>query len=155
MHLLWKTFRNIRIQNLPEGAMTKEISGLKREIKRAKLFETQRLVRRLRQLANKKRTETQIKKNQRKIERLEKELDFLKDAQVDEVAGRIASKEDEDEQENMADDGHGEDMDLQKRALDRIINSAKPQKFLKRTDASAKDYVAAGTGSNDAEIPED
>jgi len=153
VHLLWKTFRNIRIQNLPEGAMTKEISGLKREIKRAKLFETQRLVRRLRQLANKKRTETQIKKNQRKIERLEKELDFLKDAQVDEVAGRIASKEDEDEQENMADDGHGEDMDLQKRALDRIINSAKPQKFLKRTDASAKVYVAAGTGSNDAEIP--
>jgi len=138
---------------MPEGALAKEISGLKREIKRAKLFETQRLVRRLRQLANKKGTETQIKKNQRKIERLEKELEFLKDARVDEVARRIASIEDEDDQENMVGDDHGEAMGLQKRALDRIINSTKLQKFVKGFDASVEDSVAAGTGSSDVEMP--
>jgi len=138
---------------MPEGAMAKEISGLKREIKRAKLFETQRLVRRLRQLANKKGTETQIKKNQRKIERLEKELEFLKDARVDEVARRIASIEDEDDQENMVGDDHREAMGLQKRALDRIINSTKLRKFVKGFDASVEDSVAAGTGGNDVELP--
>lgn len=136
---------------MPIGAMVKKISSLKREIKRAKLFEVQRLVRRLRQLAIKKGTETQRKKNQRKVERLEKELEFLKDVEVNEIVRRITSNEGEGDEKNVAGEDRGEDsrvdMDLQKRALDRIINSTKLQKFLYKVDASNEDSSSAAAAS--------
>ena len=145
---------------MPVGAMSKEISGLKREIKRAKLFEVQRLVRRIRQLAYKKGTETQIKKNQRKIERFEKELEFLKDAEVDEIAVRINRNESGDRHmhENVAydvdlfEDQHG-DIDLQKRALNRIINSGKLQKFVQRIETNNQDSVGSEKESSDSDMP--
>ena len=130
---------------MPEEVIIKEIGGLKREIKRAKLFEVQRLVRRLRQLANKKGSETQIKKNQRKVERFEKELEFLKDVGVDEIARRIASKNGEDGLiNNQAIKDNKEDPSadyvLQEKALDRVVNSTKIKEFMKRVDASRKDF---------------
>ncbi|CAH3023927.1 unnamed protein product [Porites evermanni] len=130
---------------MPEEVIMKEIGGLKREIKRAKLFEVQRLVRRLRQLANKKGSETQIKKNQRKVERFEKELEFLKDVGVDEIARRIASKNGEDGlNNNQAIKDNKEDPSadyvLQEKALDRVVNSTKIKEFMKRVDASRKDF---------------
>lgn len=133
---------------MPVGAKSKEISSLKRELKRAKLFEVQRHVRRIKQLANKKGTDAQIKKNQRKVERFVKELEFLKDADVNDIALSIATKGREYEHQNMVGDDHGEvlhqlDTDLKKRALGRIINSAKVQKFLQRSEANSKDFVAS------------
>lgn len=130
---------------MPEEVIMKEIGGLKREIKRAKLFEVQRLVRRLRQLANKKGSETQIKKNQRKVERFEKELEFLKDVGVDEIARRIASKNEEDGlNNNQAIKDNKEDPSadyvLQEKALDRVVNCTKIKEFMKRVDASRKDF---------------
>lgn len=52
---------------------------LKKAFGRAKLFEIRRIVRRIRQLSLKKGTEQQLAKNKRKINRLEKQLEFLKD----------------------------------------------------------------------------
>ena len=138
--------------------MSKEIRGLKNEIKRVKLFEVQRLVRRIRQLANKKGTEAQIKKNQRKVERFEKELEFLKDAEVDEIAVRINRNEYEpDRHENVVDDDrlegpHG-DIDPQRRALNRIINSTKLQKFLQRIEANNQDSAGFEKESGDVNMP--
>ena len=138
--------------------MSKEIRGLKNEIKRVKLFEVQRLVRRIRQLANKKGTEAQIKKNQRKVERFEKELEFLKDAEVDEIAVRINRIENEpDRHENVVDDGRledpHEDIDPQKRALNRIINSTKLQKFFQRIESNNQDSVGFEKESGDVNMP--
>lgn len=137
----------------------KEIGGLKREIKRAKLFEVQRLVRRLRQLANKKGSETQVKKNQRKVERFEKELEFLKDVGVDEIARRIASKSEEDGlNNNQAIKDNKEDpradFVLQEKALDRVVNSTKIKEFMKRVDASRKDFGHSNVkkGNNDSKV---
>ena len=137
----------------------KEIGGLKREIKRAKLFEVQRLVRRLRQLVNKKGSETQIKKNQRKVERFEKELEFLKDVGVDEIARRIASKNGKDGlNHNQAIKDNKEDpradFVLQEKALDRVVNSTKIKEFMKRVDASRKDFDHSDVkkGNNDTEV---
>lgn len=144
---------------MPEEVIMKEIGGLKREIKRAKLFEVQRLVRRLRQLANKKGSETQIKKNRRKVERFEKELEFLKDVGVDEIARRIASKNGEDGlHNNQAIKDNKEDpreqFVLQEKALDRVVNSTKIKEFMKRVDASRKDFGHSDVkkGNNDTEV---
>ena len=144
---------------MPEEVIMKEIGGLKREIKRAKLFEVQRLVRRLRQLANKKGSETQIKKNQRKVERFEKELEFLKDVGVDEIARRIASENGEDGlNNNQAIKDNKEDpradFVLQEKALDRVVNSTKIKEFMKRVDASRKDFDHSDVkkGNNDTEV---
>lgn len=143
---------------MPVGAMSKEIRGFKHEIKRVKLFEVQRLVRRIRQLANKKGTEAQIKKNQRKVERFEKELEFLKDADVDEIAVRINRIEYEpDRHENVVDDDrledpHG-DIDPRRRALNRIINSTKLQKLLQRIEANNQDSVGFEKESGDVSMP--
>lgn len=144
---------------MPEEVIMKEIGGLKREIKRAKLFEVQRLVRRLRQLVNKKGSETQIKKNQRKVERFEKELEFLKDVGVDEIARRIASKNGEDGlNNNQAIKDNKEDpradFVLQEKALDRVVNSTKIKEFMKRVDASRKDFEPSDIkkGNNDTEV---
>lgn len=132
--------------------MVKEISGLKREVKRAKLFEIQRLVRRIRQLANKKGTEAQLKKNQRKVERFEKEMEFLKDVEVAEIIRRIRSKEEDH-------NGHvdqelevtQENIDLQKRAIDRIINSTKLREFLEKIAAEEKDSVESEQRGKEAD----
>lgn len=144
---------------MPQEVRMKEIGGLKREIKRAKLFEVQRLVRRLRQLANKKGSETQTKKNQRKVERFEKELEFLKDVGVDEVARRIASKKSEDglnKNQAIKDDKEDPCVDfvLQERALDRVANSTKIKEFMKRVDASRKDFGDSNVkkGNSDTEV---
>ena len=144
---------------MPEEVIMKEIGGLKREIKRAKLFEVQRLVRRLRQLANKKGSETQVKKKQRKVERLEKELEFLKDVGVDEIARRIASKSEEDGlNNNQAIKDNKEDpradFVLQEKALDRVVNSTKIKEFMKRVDASRKDFGHSNVkkGNNDSKV---
>lgn len=144
---------------MPEEVIMKEIGGLKREIKRAKLFEVQRLVRRLRQLANKKGSETQVKKKQRKVERLEKELEFLKDVGVDEIARRIASKNEEDGlNNNQAIKDNKEDpradFVLQEKALDRVVNSTKIKEFMKRVDASRKDFGHSNVkkGNNDSKV---
>ena len=128
------------------GAMKKKISGLLREVKRAKLFEIQRLVRRIRQLAHKKGTEVQLKKNQRKIERFEKDLEFLKDAEVAEIIRKITNKEDKDGREidEVIEDSTHADIDLRNRALDRIINSTTLTKFLEKVSAGEKDSVEAG-----------
>ena len=136
--------------------MAKEISGLKREIKRAKLFEVQRLVRRMRQLANKKGTEAQLKKNQRKIERFEKELECLKDTEVAQIVRRVTNNKSEDGNcvdhvfEDHVEDAHT-DIDLQRRAIDRIVNSAKLQKFLERVSASEKESAQSEIRSSDSE----
>lgn len=140
----------LKLYTGPIGIMAKEISGLKREVKRAKLFEIQRHVRRIRQLANKKGTEAQLKKNQRKIERFEKELEFLKDTEVTEIVRRITNKEGDE-------DGHQEieisreNIDLQKRALDRIINSTKLKKFLEKVSTGEEDSAQAEHRSSHAE----
>ena len=132
--------------------MVKEISGLKREAKRAKLFEIQRLVRRIRQLANKKGTEAQVKKNQRKVERFEKEMEFLKDVEVAEIISRIKSKEeDEDGHVDQELEVSQENIDLQKRAIDRIINSTKLQEFLEKIAAEEKDSEEAEQRNRDAD----
>ena len=132
--------------------MVKEISGLKREAKRAKLFEIQRLVRRIRQLANKKGTEAQVKKNQRKVERFEKEMEFLKDVEVAEIISRIKSKEeDEDGHVDQELEVSQENIDLQKRAIDRIINSTKLQEFLEKIAAEEKDSEEAEQRSRDTD----
>lgn len=127
------------------GAMEKEISGLSREVKRAKLFEIQRLVRRIRQLAHKKGTETQLKKNQRKIERFEKELEFLKDAEMAEIIGKITNNEGNDGHEinEVIEDSTHADIDLHNRALDRIINSTTLKRFLEKVSAGEKDSAKA------------
>ena len=133
----------MKLCNGPIEIMAKEISGLKREVKRAKLFEIQRHVRRIRQLANKKGTEAQLKKNQRKVERFKKELEFLKDTEVTEIVQRITSKE-------GGEDGHrarvdqeievsDDNIDLKNRALDRIIQSTKLQNFLEKISAGEDD----------------
>lgn len=126
--------------------MEKESSVLKREIKRAKLFEVQRLVRRMRQLGNKKGTEAQLKKNRRKIERFEKELEFLKDTTVAEIIRRVTN--DKSEAERVADrvlEDHVEDsltdIDLQRRAMDRIVNSTKLHKSLEGISANKQQSV--------------
>ena len=144
---------------MSEEVTMKEIGGLKREIKRAKLFEVQRLVRRLRQLANKKGSETQIKKNQRKVERFEKEMEFLKDVGVDEIARRIASKNGEDGlNNNQAIKDNNEDpradFVLQEKALDRVVNSTKIKEFMKKVDASRKDFGHSNEkkGNNDTKV---
>ena len=125
----------------PVGAMEKEISGLLREVKRAKLFEIHRLVRRIRQLAHKKGTETQLKKNQRKIERFEKELEFLKDAEMAEIISKITNKEDKDgyKVDEVIEDSTRTDIDLYKRALDRIINSTTLKRYLEKVSAGKED----------------
>lgn len=130
----------------PAGAMEKKIRGLLREVKRARLFEIQRLVRRIRQLAHKKGTDVQLKKNQRKIERFEKELDFLKDAEMASIIRKITNKEDKDSREiddEVIEDWTNADIDLRKRALDRIINSTTLQKFLEKVSASEENSVVA------------
>ena len=123
------------------GAMEKDISGLSREVKRAKLFEIQRLVRRIRQLAHKKGTETQLKKNQRKIERFEKEMEFLKDAELAEIIRKITNKEGKEghEIDEVIEDSTHADIDLHNRALDRIINSLTLKRFLEKVSAGEKD----------------
>lgn len=137
----------------PVGAMEKEISGLLREVKRARLFEIQRLVRRIRQLAHKKGTETQLKKNKRKIERFEKELEFLKDAEVAEIIRKITNKEDKDgnEIDEVIEDLTRADIDLHKRALDRIINSTTFQRFLEKVSAGEEDSVQAEQRKSDVD----
>lgn len=129
----------------PAGAMEKEIRGLLREVKRARLFEIQRLVRRIRQLAHKKGTDVQLKKNQRKIERFEKELEFLKDAEMASIIRKITNKEDKDSREidEVIEDWTHADIDLRNRALDRIINSKTLQKFLEKLSASEESSVVA------------
>lgn len=133
--------------------MEKESSVLKREIKRAKLFEVQRLVRRMRQLGNKKGTEAQLKKNRRKIERFEKELEFLKDTTVAEIIRRVTN--DKSEAECVADrvlEDHVEDsltdIDLQRRAMDRIVNSTKLHKSLEGISANKQQSVRFEKRSN-------
>lgn len=133
--------------------MEKESSVLKREIKRAKLFEVQRLVRRMRQLGNKKGTEAQLKKNRRKIERFEKELEFLKDTTVAEIIRRVTN--DKSEAERVADrvlEDHVEDsltdIDLQRRAMDRIVNSTKLHKSLEGLSANKQQSVRFEKRSN-------
>ena len=129
----------------PAGAMEKEIRGLLREVKRARLFEIQRLVRRIRQLAHKKGTDAQLKKNQRKIERFEKELEFLKDAEMASIVRKITNKKDKDSREidEVIEDLTHADIDLRSRALDRIINSTTLQKYLEKLSASEEDSLVA------------
>ena len=129
----------------PAGAMEKEIRGLLREVKRARLFEIQRLVRRIRQLAHKKGTDAQLKKNQRKIERFEKELEFLKDAEMASIIRKITNKKDKDSREidEVIEDLTHADIDLRNRALDRIINSTTLQKYLEKLSASEEDSLVA------------
>ena len=129
----------------PAGAMEKEIRGLLREVKRARLFEIQRLVRRIRQLAHKKGTDAQLKKNQRKIERFEKELEFLKDAEMASIVRKITNKKDKDSREidEVIEDLTHADIDLRNRALDRIINSTTLQKYLEKLSASEEDSLVA------------
>ena len=129
----------------PAGAMEKEIRSLLREVKRARLFEIQRLVRRIRQLAHKKGTDAQLKKNQRKIERFEKELEFLKDAEMASIIRKITNKKDKDSREidEVIEDLTHADIDLRNRALDRIINSTTLQKYLEKLSASEEDSLVA------------
>ena len=135
-------------------AMEKEISGLSREVKRAKLFEIQRLVRRIRQLARKKGTETQLKKNQRKIERFEKELEFLKDAELAEIIRKITNKEGKEghEIDEVIEDSTHADIDLHNRALGRIINSTTLKRFLEKVSAGEEDSAKAEQSKSDVDV---
>jgi len=67
--------------------MTK--AKLKQTFGKAKLFEIRRLVRRIRQLSLKKGSEQQLAKNKRKVQRLENQLEILKDTKFEEIMKAI------------------------------------------------------------------
>lgn len=108
----------------------REVILLKREFKKAKLFEVRRVVRRIRQLRNKKGTSTEVEKNHRKASRFEKELEFMKEAEVAEILIQISGSDNKDELVGR------EDRELRNRALQRIVSSVPIQRFLNKKDSS-------------------
>jgi hypothetical protein len=52
--------------------------SVKRQLKRAKLFEIQKIIKQIRVLEKKKGTDVQLQKNQRKVVRLVEVLDAIK-----------------------------------------------------------------------------
>ena len=157
MEIALKAFVLLNVTNMTEGAFNNELNLLKREIKRAKLFEIQRVVRRIKQLAIKKGTESQLQKNRRKVERFEKELEFIKNATFDEISRSISrsqnlpvsSKDPVKEQLNMPDEFVESDRkgDLYDKAIGRIINSKTLQAFLKNASEEGSNFLAKNVAS--------
>ncbi|KAK3711503.1 hypothetical protein QZH41_002545 [Actinostola sp. cb2023] len=81
-------------------------SKLKQAFGRARLFEIRRLVRRIKQLSLKKGTEQQLQKNKRKISRLERQLELLKDLHYDTFIESVDAEDDKkgSTQEEESDD---------------------------------------------------
>ena len=121
----------------------RETTHLKRELKKAKVHEVGRVVRRIRQLRNKKGTEAQIEKNNRKAARFEKELEFIKEAEVLDILIQITGSEDS---EDEASSGAG--FDLKKRALQRLRRSVPIQRFLERKNSGELESAPRRLGSN-------
>ena len=133
---------------MPPKIKPKELKILKREIKRAKLFEVQRHVRRIKQLKERKGCDAKLKANYKKVERFLKELEFLKDADVGEIIG-IVTKEYRQNGVGQVENEPVDPIDYKKRALDRIINSKTLQKFLKeRETTNIKQRSAVGRKLN-------
>lgn len=133
---------------MPPKIKPKELKILKREIKRAKLFEVQRHVRRIKQLKERKGCDAKLKANYKKVERFLKELEFLKDADVGEIIG-IVTKEYRQNGVGQVKNEPVDPIDYKKRALDRIINSKTLQKFLKeRETTNIKQRSAVGRKLN-------
>lgn len=133
---------------MPPKIKPKELKDLKREIKRAKLFEVQRHVRRIKQLKERKGSDANLKANHKKAERFVKELEFLKDADVEEIIGIVTKRYWQDGLENVKNE-LVDPIDLKKRALDRIINSKSLQQFLqKRETTNNKQCDAVGRKIN-------
>ncbi|CAI8022107.1 hypothetical protein GBAR_LOCUS13008, partial [Geodia barretti] len=63
--------------------------SVKRQLKRAKLFEVQKIVRQIRIHQNKKGTDAQLQKSKRKVKRLEDVLDALKDLDLGSLAQEL------------------------------------------------------------------
>ena len=55
-----------------------ETKAIKREVKKARIYEFRRLARRIQQLQHKKGTPAQIEKNKRKAERIHNQMEYLK-----------------------------------------------------------------------------
>ena len=133
---------------MPPKIKPKELKILKREIKRAKLFEVQRHVRRIKQLKERKGCDAKLKANYKKVERFLKELEFLKDADVGEIIG-IVTKEYRQNGVGQVENEPVDPIDYKKRALDRIINSKTLQKFLQeRETTNTKQRSAVGRKLN-------
>lgn len=133
---------------MPPKIKPKELKVLKREIKRAKLFEVQRHVRRIKQLKERKGCDAKLKANYKKVERFLKELEFLKDADVGEIMG-IVTKEYRQHGVGQVENEPVDSIDYKKRALDRIINSKTLQKFLQeRETTNIKQRSAVGRKLN-------
>lgn len=133
---------------MPPKIKPKELKILKREIKRAKLFEVQRHVRRIKQLKERKGCDAKLKANYKKVERFLKELEFLKDADVGEIIG-IVTKEYRQNGVGQVENEPVDPIDYKKRALDRIINSKTLQKFLQeRETTNIKQRSAVGRKLN-------
>ena len=133
---------------MPPKIKPKELKVLKREIKRAKLFEVQRHVRRIKQLKERKGCDAKLKANYKKVERFLKELEFLKDADVGEIIG-IVTKEYRQNGVGQVENEPVDPIDYKKRALDRIINSKTLQKFLQeRETTNIKQRSAVGRKLN-------
>ena len=133
---------------MPPKIKPKELKVLKREIKRAKLFEVRRHVRRIKQLKERKGCDAKLKANYKKVERFLKELEFLKDADVGEIIG-IVTKEYRQNGVGQVENEPVDSIDFKKRALDRIINSKTLQKFLReRETTNIKQRSAVGRKLN-------
>ena len=144
----WDMQQNMRSQVMSSKIKPKELKDLKREIKRAKLFEVQRHVRRIKQLKERKGCDAKLKANQRKVERFLKELEFLKDADVGEIIGIVTKEYGQDGVEQVENEPV-DSVDHKKRALDRIINSKTLQQFLqKRKTTNIKQRGAVGRKLN-------
>ncbi|KXJ24426.1 hypothetical protein AC249_AIPGENE22605 [Exaiptasia diaphana] len=90
---------------------------LKKTFGRAKLFEIRRIVRRIKQLSLKKGTAQQLDKNKRKIDRLEKQLEFLKDTNFEAFKTSLDT-EDELKDSNMATEG---DSDVKSLVMSKLL----------------------------------
>ena len=66
-----------------------ETKAIKREVKKARIYEFRRLARRIQQLQHKKGTPAQIEKNKRKAERIHNQMEYLKNATADELVEMI------------------------------------------------------------------
>ncbi|XP_031554037.1 protein bud22-like [Actinia tenebrosa] len=78
-------------QNITKNPQLKQAFG------KAKLFEIRRLVRSIKRLSAKKGTTQQLEKNKRKVSRLEKQLEILKDLHVDTFVKAASAKAHGDE----------------------------------------------------------
>lgn len=132
------------MESVTEAIIWKETKALRREVKRAKVFAMQRQIRQMKQLENKKGSDAQIEKNRRRVGRLEQELEFLKDADIEETV-RIITEQDGVQRVVNEENAHG-DMNLKNRALSKIINSKTLQSFMQKRETRNQDQSKGNPG---------